>query len=92
MAITKVVEYDVEKVGEWCIHVRRRDVYKENGTELSSSFHRHAIVPTDDYSSEPTKVKNICDVIFTDDVKAAYIADQVAVGQMDEDGNPKGSY
>jgi len=31
MAITKVVEYDVEKVGEWCIHVRRRDVYKENG-------------------------------------------------------------
>ena len=57
MAITKEVRYDMEILGEWAIHVRRRDAYVENGEVLSANFFRYVINVTDDYSSEPTKVK-----------------------------------
>lgn len=91
MAITKEVRYDMEILGEWAIHVRRRDAYVENGEVLSANFFRYVINVTDDYSSEPTKVKKMCAALFTADAKASFIANQVAMGQMDEEGNPKGN-
>lgn len=90
MAITKEVRYDMEIHGEWAIHVRRRNAYVENGEELSAEYFRYVIHVTDDYSSEPTKVKKMCAALFTADAKASYIANQVAMEQMDEEGNPIG--
>ena len=30
MAITKVVTYDMEILGDWIVQVRRKDTYEEN--------------------------------------------------------------
>ena len=48
MAITKEVVYDkVEIVGEWkALHCREATVIKEDGVELSRSFHRHVLHPS----------------------------------------------
>jgi hypothetical protein len=48
MAITKeIVQDKIEVVGDFKhIQVRTATVIKEDGVELSRSFHRHALVPT----------------------------------------------
>ena len=87
MAITKeTVEDKIEIVGDYkAIQVRTATVIKEDGVELSRSFHRHALVcvnsvkndddswtHTDtDVSGESTEVQAIATTVWTDAVKAA---------------------
>ena len=87
MAITKkIIEDKIEVVGE-CkeIQVRTATVIKEDGVELSRSFHRHALecvssVKNDDdswthtdtdVSGESTEVQGIATAVWTDAVKTA---------------------
>jgi hypothetical protein len=42
--------------------------------EISRSFHRHVIVPTDDISGENARVQAVANSLWTDEVKAAYTA------------------
>ena len=74
MAITKRTEEDkIEVVGEFKhIQVRTATVIKEDGVELSRSFHRHVIAPDDDSSKESADVKAMVAQFHTDTVKAAY--------------------
>ena len=88
MAITKTFENDkIEIVNTWNVHVRKATVIKEDGTELSRSFHRKVLTPyiskynehtkkwthTDtDLSSEDSDVKSVCEAVWTDDVKANF--------------------
>ena len=78
MAITKeIVEDKIEIVdcGGWkVVQVRTATVVKDDGAELSRSFHRHVVAPDDDWSSASTEVKTICDAMHTDSAKAAYAA------------------
>ena len=87
MAITKeTVEDKIEIVGDYkTIQVRTATVIKEDGVELSRSFHRHALdcvtsVKNDDdswthtdtdVSSESTEVQAICNAMWTTTVKNA---------------------
>ena len=87
MAITKeIVEDKIEIVGELKhIQIRTATVIKEDGTELTRSFHRRTLdcvlsvqnaddswTHTDtDVSGESTEVQGIATVVWTDDVKAA---------------------
>ena len=87
MAITKeIIEDKIEIVGEHKnIQVRTATVIKEDGVELSRSFHRHALdcvtsVKNDDdswthtdtdVSSESTEVQAICNAMWTTTVKNA---------------------
>jgi hypothetical protein len=87
MAITKTTEEDkIEIVGEHkTIQVRTATVIKEDGVELTRSFHRHMLecvnsvknsddswTHTDtDISSESTEVQAIANAVWTDEVKAA---------------------
>lgn len=36
----------------------------EDGAVISKHFHRHAILAGEDYSEEPQRVRDICDVAF----------------------------
>ena len=46
MAITKEIENDkIEVVSKWNIQVRTATIIKEDGTEISRSYHRHALQP-----------------------------------------------
>ena len=86
MAITKeLIEDKIEVVGDYkTIQVRTATVIKEDGVELSRSFHRHVVqcvssVKNDDdswthtdtdVSSESAEVQAIAAAVWTDAVKA----------------------
>ena len=74
MAITKEVVYDkVEIVSEFKhIHCREATVIKEDGVEISRSFHRHVLSAGEDVSGEPQEVQDICNLVWTDEVKQAW--------------------
>ena len=48
MALTKTIENDrTEVVGEYkAVHCREATIIKEDGVELSRSFHRHVLYPS----------------------------------------------
>ena len=74
MAITKeIVQDKIEVVGDFKhIQVRTATVIKEDGVEISRSFHRHVVAPNDDSSKESADVKAMVAQFHTDAVKAAY--------------------
>ena len=74
MAITKeIVQDKIEIVGEFKkIHVRTATVIKEDGIELSRSFHRHIVSPSSDSTHESADVKALVKQFHTDAVKKAY--------------------
>ena len=74
MALTEeTIEDKIEVVGDHkMVQVRTATVIKRDGTEISRSFHRHVVSPSDDISSQSDEVKAICGVVHTDAVKTAY--------------------
>ena len=57
---------EIVDVGSWkVLQVRTATIIKDDGKEISRNFHRRVIVPTDDWSSEDTEIKTICDTIMT---------------------------
>lgn len=78
--ITKRIETDkLEIVGNYRhVQVRTATVIDEDGVELSRSFHRHVVSPSDDYSGETDEVKAVCEAVFTAEVVEAYELSQVA--------------
>ncbi len=94
MAITKeLIEDKIEIVGEYKnIQVRTATVIKEDGVEISRSFHRKVLecvesshdgsswTHTDtDVSGESSEVQGIASAVWTDDVKNAKKAANEAV-------------
>lgn len=75
MSLEKVISVDlVEVVENGIIQVRTKTAILEDGQEISSQFHRHVVVPGDDYSAEDARVKAICTAIHTQSVVDAYKA------------------
>ena len=84
MAITKATEIGkMEIVTEFKhIQVRTDTVLKEDGVELSRTFHRHVVTPdisSDDLAKEDTQVQGIANSgIWTQAVKDAWAAHQAS--------------
>ena len=78
MAITKEVRCDrIEVVGDYkAVQCRKATIIKEDGKEISRTFHRHVLHPDSDISGEPQETQDICNAVWTDEVKAAWIAFQ----------------
>ena len=75
MALEKVEIVDkIEVVENGSVQVRTKTAIMEDGKEISSSFHRHVVVPGDDYSAEDARVKAICAATHTESVIATYTA------------------
>mgnify|MGYP000072145604 FL=1 len=76
MALEKVITQDkIEIVGEHkAVQVRTRTSILEDGVEITANFHRHVIMPGEDYSGESTEVQAICGAVHTDSVISAYEA------------------
>ena len=88
MALTKEVKYDrVEIVGDYqLVQCREATIVKEDGVELSRSYHRHVLTPSSchknedgtfihtdiDISDEPSETQDVCNAVWTDAVKAAW--------------------
>ena len=89
MALTKTQENDkIEVVNKWTDQVRTDTVIKEDGKELSRSFHRKVLTPGEldgsdnlvdtNLSSEDADVKAIAEAAWTTQVKADYKAFLIA--------------
>ena len=77
MALEKIVSVDlIEVVENGAIQVRTKTAIKENGVEISSKFHRHVVVPGQDYSAEDVRVQAICAATHSAEVIASYNAAQ----------------
>ena len=82
MTISKETVADKIEVRETGrIEIRTATILKEDGKEITRSFHRHAINPSDkssgswqdtDISSEDARVQAIANATWTDEVKTAY--------------------
>ena len=82
MTITKETVTDKIEVRETGrIEIRTATILKEDGKEITRSFHRHAIDPSDkssgswedtDISSEDARVQAIATATWTNEVKTAY--------------------
>tara|TARA_A100001391_G_scaffold201496_1_gene188637 strand:+ start:452 stop:706 length:255 start_codon:yes stop_codon:yes gene_type:complete len=69
----ETIEDKIEVVGDYkIVQVRTATVIKKDGVELTRSFHRHSVSPTDDTSEQSDEVKAICNVVHTDEIKEAY--------------------
>ena len=79
MAITKeIVQDKLEIVGDFKhIQIRTATIIKEDGVEISRSYHRHVVAPNDDSTNESADVKAMVAHFHTDVVKKAY-ADHLA--------------
>ena len=83
MAITKTTVNDrMEIIDGWAIHVREATVLKEDGKELTRTFHRKVIQPgtldasdnlvDTDISGEDAQVQAICNAAWTTQVKSNF--------------------
>ena len=90
MAITKTTEIgQVEVVGEHkAVQVRTDTIIKEDGKELSRTYHRHALHPGNlddsdnlvdtDISGEDASVQSICNSVWTTAIKNSWKAKLIA--------------
>ena len=82
MALSKVTVVDkIEVLEKGQVQVRTATRVLEDGVELSSSFHRHVVVPSvktgdtwgdTDISGEDARVQAIATATWTAEVKTAY--------------------
>ncbi len=73
MALEKVITYDYEVRTEYKhIQERQKTTIVEDGTKLSSSYHRRVLTPDMDVSSESDEIKGMADTLWTDAVKKAW--------------------
>ena len=89
MAITKTQENDkIEIVNKWNVQVRCASIIKEDGVELTRTFHRKVLTPgtldasnnlvDTDISGEDADVQAICNAAWTTQVKSDYKAYLIA--------------
>ena len=73
MALTKETIVDkIEVLEKGQVQVRTATRVLEDGVALSSSFHRHVLVPGDDLSEQDAKVSAIATATWTPEVLTAY--------------------
>ena len=77
MALEKQIAIDkIEVLEAGYIQVREITRIIEDGVELSASYHRWALAPTDDLAGQDPKVVAIAIAVWTPEVIAAYQAKQ----------------
>ena len=76
MALTEeTVQDKIEVVGDYkAVQIRTATVIKRDGVEISRSFSRHVVMPSEDITGESAEVQAICAAVHTDEVKAAWAA------------------
>ena len=82
MALSEAVLEDkievVDMGGYKAIQVRTATIISRDDVELSRSFHRHVVMPTDDWSAESTEVQAMCNTFHTAEAISAFEAAQAA--------------
>jgi hypothetical protein len=77
MALTeKTIVDKIEVLESNHIQVRTANIIEKDGVEISRTFHRHVVNPSNDISGEDAKVQAIASAIWTEEIIAAYLESQ----------------
>ena len=78
MSLEKIVIVDqIEVIENGIVQVRTATKIMEDGKELNRTFHRHIVIPGQDYSNEDSRVQAICAAVHTPELIATFKAAQV---------------
>ena len=84
MALTERTEQDkIEILSSGMIQVRTSTIIERDGIEISRTYHRHVIAPSDDLTDESDEVKGYAALAHTPEKVAAHLA-KVASAVADE--------
>lgn len=73
MALTEKTIIDkIEVLENNSIQVRTATIIEKDGVELTRTFHRHVVNPSDDISEEDAKVQAVAYAVWTKEIIAAY--------------------
>jgi hypothetical protein len=77
MALTEKTIIDkIEILESNAIQVRTANVIEKDGLEISRTFHRHVVNPSQDISGEDAKVQAVANAVWTEEIIAAYLESQ----------------
>ena len=77
MALTEKTIIDkIEVLESNAIQVRTANIIEKDGVEISRTFHRHVVNPSNDISGEDAKVQAVANAVWTEEIIAAYLQSQ----------------
>jgi hypothetical protein len=77
MALTEKTIIDkIEILENNFIQVRTANIIEKDGVEISRTFHRHVVNPSNDISGEDAKVQAVANAVWTEEIIAAYLQSQ----------------
>jgi len=77
MALTEKTIIDkIEVLENNSIQVRTANIIEKDGLEISRTFHRHVVNPSNDISGEDAKVQAVANAVWTEEIIAAYLKSQ----------------
>jgi hypothetical protein len=77
MALTEKTIIDkIEVLESNSIQVRTANVIEKDGLEISRTFHRHVVNPSNDISGEDAKVQAVANAVWTQEIIATYLESQ----------------
>jgi DNA-binding transcriptional LysR family regulator len=80
MSLTKTTTVDQITVTEnGTVLYREATRIMEDGNQISQTYHRTSLAPSQDLTGVPTNVVAICNTVWTAEVIAAYQAEQAEV-------------
>jgi hypothetical protein len=82
--IEKSIVDKIEVLESNSIQVRTANIIEKDGVEISRTFHRHVINPSNDISGEDAKVQAVANAVWTEEIIAAYLQTQNQNQTQDE--------
>jgi hypothetical protein len=74
MALTEKTIIDkIEILENNCVQVRTANIIEKDGLEISRTFYRHVLAPSNDISQEDAKVQAVANAIWTEKIIATYL-------------------
>ena len=74
MLTKEVIIGQIEVIANNCVQVRQDTIIKDDGIEISKTYHRHVLAPGDNLDNQDPKVRAIAEAVWTPEVIAAYQA------------------
>lgn len=70
----KTIIDKIEILENGIIQVRRADIVERDGIEIARTYHRWTLTPGQDISDQETRVQDIANTVWTQEVVSAYLA------------------
>jgi predicted regulator of Ras-like GTPase activity (Roadblock/LC7/MglB family) len=82
--IEKTIIDKIEILESNSIQVRTANVIQKDGLEITRTFHRHVVNPSNDISGEDAKVQAVANAVWTEEIIAGYLQSQNQNQTQDE--------